>query len=40
MPSCFPSSSMTRISLTRMRSFTRTRSSRRGPERSKAIKPP
>src|SRR5688500_16205820 len=40
MPSCFPSSSMTRISLTRMRSLTRTRSSRRGPDRSKAIKTP
>src|SRR4051812_32238569 len=40
MPSCFPSSSITRISRTRIRSFTRTRSSRRGPDLSKAILPP
>src|SRR5258706_4950155 len=40
IPSCFPSSSMTRISRTRMRSLTRVRSSRRGPDLSKAIKPP
>src|SRR5262245_32789409 len=38
MPSCWPSSSITRISLTRMRSLTRTRSSRRG-VLSKAIRP-
>ena len=37
MPSWAPVSSMTRISRTRMRSLTRVRSSRRGPERSKAI---
>src|SRR5436190_4460007 len=36
MPSCWPVSSITRISRTRMRSFTRTRSSRRG-ALSKAI---
>src|SRR5579872_922736 len=39
MPSCVPSSSITRTSRTRMRSLTRVRSSRRGP-RSKAIEPP
>src|SRR5262249_54361419 len=39
MPSCWPVSSMTRISRTRMRSLTRTRSSRRGPA-VKAINPP
>src|SRR5262252_2356359 len=36
MPSCWPVSSITRISRTLMRSLTRTRSSRRGPL-SKAI---
>src|SRR5205814_237877 len=40
MPSCLPSSSITRISRTLIRSLTRTRSSRRGPDLSKAIKPP
>ena len=39
MPSCAPVSSITRISRTRMRSLTRTRSSRRG-LLSKAIRPP
>src|SRR5436190_24347022 len=39
MPSCVPSSSMTRTSRTLMRSLTRVRSSRRG-LRSNAIKPP
>jgi hypothetical protein len=39
MPSCSPVSSMTRISRTRIRSFTRARSSRRMPRgpRSKAM---
>src|SRR5437868_3021661 len=39
MPSCWPVSSITRISRTRMRSLTRTRSSRRGLLEN-AIKPP
>src|SRR5687768_214079 len=39
IPSCWPVSSITRISRTRMRSLVRTRSSRLG-ERSKAIWPP
>src|SRR6188472_752531 len=39
IPSCVPSSSMTRTSRTLMRSLTRVRSSRRG-LRSNAIKPP
>src|SRR5689334_734839 len=39
IPSCCPVSSITRTSRTRIRSFVRTRSSRRG-ERSKAIYPP
>src|ERR1035437_2256115 len=37
MRNCWPASSMTRISRTRIRSLVRVRSSRRGADRSKAI---